>query len=52
LNEHYEKWISNYKEGKLMIIDVNNIDFVEKIEDFSMIVEKIDLELNNLFSQR
>jgi deoxyadenosine/deoxycytidine kinase len=52
LNEHYEKWISNYKEGKLMIIDVNNIDFVEKIEDFSMVVEKIDLELNNLFSQR
>jgi deoxyadenosine/deoxycytidine kinase len=50
LNEHYEKWISNYKLGKLLIIDVNNLDFVEKVEDFSMIVNKVELELNNLFS--
>jgi deoxyadenosine/deoxycytidine kinase len=50
LNEHYENWIGSYKLGKLLIIDVNNIDFVERIEDFSFIVNKIDLELNNLFS--
>jgi deoxyadenosine/deoxycytidine kinase len=49
LNQHYESWISNYKLGKLLIIDVNNLDFVERIEDFSFIVNKIDLELNNLF---
>jgi deoxyadenosine/deoxycytidine kinase len=50
LNEHYEEWIGGYKAGKLLIIDVNNIDFVERIEDFSAIVSKIELELNNLFS--
>ena len=50
LNEHYEKWIGQYKLGKLIIIDVNNLDFVERVEDFSIIVERIDLELNNLFS--
>ena len=50
LNEHYEKWIGHYKQGKLLIIDVNNLDFVERVEDFSIIVERIDLELNNLFS--
>jgi len=49
LNEHYEHWISQYKEGKLLTIDVNNLDFVANIEDFSFIVNKIDLELNNLF---
>jgi deoxyadenosine/deoxycytidine kinase len=49
LNEHYEKWIKEYKHGKLLVIDVNKIDFVERVEDFSMIVGKIDLELNNLF---
>jgi deoxyadenosine/deoxycytidine kinase len=49
LNQHYENWISGYKLGKLLIIDVNNLDFVERIEDFSFIVNKIDLELNNLF---
>ncbi|NJM25502.1 MAG: deoxynucleoside kinase [Bacteroidia bacterium] len=50
LNEHYENWIGNYKLGKLLIIDVNEIDFVENIDDFSTIVGRIDLELNSLFS--
>src|SRR5688572_27830576 len=50
LNQHYEQWISKYKLGKLLVIDVNNLDFVERIEDFSFVVNKIDLELNNLFS--
>lgn len=50
LNEHYENWISKYKLGKLLIIDVNKLDFVENTDDFSFVVGKIDLELNNLFS--
>lgn len=50
LNEHYEKWISGYKNGKLLVVDVNDMDFVESAEDFSYIVNKIDLELNGLFS--
>lgn len=49
LNEHYEEWIGRYTHGKLLVIDVNKLDFVENIEDFSFIVSKIDLELNNLF---
>ncbi len=50
LNEHYEEWIGGYKLGKLLVIDVNNMDFVERVEDFSDIVGKIELELNSLFS--
>lgn len=50
LNEHYETWIGHYKHGKLLVIDVNKLDFVERVEDFSMIVGRVDLELNNLFS--
>jgi deoxyadenosine/deoxycytidine kinase len=49
LNEHYEEWIGNYKLGKLLVIDVNKLDFVENIDDFSYIVSKIDFEANNLF---
>ncbi len=49
LNEHYEKWIGSYSLGKLLIIDVNNLDFIENVDDFSFIVNKIDLELNSLF---
>ena len=50
LNEHYENWISSYEHGKLLVVDVNNLDFVERVEDFSFIVSKIELELNSLFS--
>uniref|UniRef100_UPI004048E0E7 deoxynucleoside kinase n=1 Tax=Algoriphagus sp. TaxID=1872435 RepID=UPI004048E0E7 len=50
LNSHYEDWIAGYKEGKLLIIDVNNLDFVERSGDFSFIVEKIEREMFGLFS--
>ena len=49
LNEKYEKWISNYKEGKLLVVDVNTIKFAEKPEDFGEIINKIDAELFGLF---
>jgi deoxyadenosine/deoxycytidine kinase len=49
LNEHYEKWIKGYKH-RLLVIDVNNLDYVARIEDFAFVVSKIDYELNNLFS--
>jgi deoxyadenosine/deoxycytidine kinase len=50
LNSHYEDWIANYKEGKLLIVDVNDLDFVERQEDFSFIVEKIEREMFGLFA--
>ena len=50
LNEHYENWINNYDAGRLLIVDVSEIDFVKNTEDFSDIVFKIDTELHGLFS--
>ena len=50
LNSHYEDWIAGYKEGKLLVIDVNNLDFVERPGDFSFIVEKIEREMFGLFA--
>jgi deoxyadenosine/deoxycytidine kinase len=50
LNSHYEDWIAGYKEGKLLIIDVNELDFVERASDFSFIVEKIEREIFGLFA--
>jgi deoxyadenosine/deoxycytidine kinase len=49
LNEYYEKWISSYNLGRLLIINANDLDFVERVDDFAFIVNRIDLELNNLF---
>jgi deoxyadenosine/deoxycytidine kinase len=49
LNEKYEKWISNYNEGKLLVIEVDDLDFVDRPEDFGFILEKIEAELHGLF---
>lgn len=50
LNRHYESWISEYKDGKLLIVDVNKADFVNNPEDMHSIVKRIDAELHGLFS--
>ena len=49
LNNKYESWISNYKEGKVLVIDVDNLDFVENKEDLGFIFNKIEGEINGLF---
>lgn len=49
LNERYDNWIKGYKKGKLLIIDVDNLNFVDKPEDLGKIITKIDAELNGLF---
>ncbi|UBM61844.1 deoxynucleoside kinase [Candidatus Sulfidibacterium hydrothermale] len=48
LNERYESWITKYKQGKLLIINVDNLDF-NKPEDIGIVIEKIDAEINGLF---
>lgn len=48
LNERYENWISSYKLGKLLIIDVDNLNFNEP-EDLSVVIEKVNAEVHGLF---
>ena len=42
LNERYEAWTSTYDKGKIVIVDVDNLDFVENQEDLNSIITKID----------
>ena len=49
LNERYEAWIHGYDKGKLLIIDVDNLDFVDNPEDLGSIINTIDAEINGLF---
>ena len=48
LNQRYEDWIKDYK-GRLLIVDVDNIKFENRPEDFQYITDKIDAELFGLF---
>jgi len=49
LNERYEAWVHGYDKGKLLIIDVDEMNFVGKPEDLGKIIEMIDAEINGLF---
>jgi deoxyadenosine/deoxycytidine kinase len=49
LNEKYDKWIKNYKLGKLLILDKDTLDFANNTEDMANIVQKIEREIHGLF---
>ena len=49
LNERYEAWISEYTKSKLLIIDVDDINFSENEEDLGKVITKIDAEIHGLF---
>jgi deoxyadenosine/deoxycytidine kinase len=49
LNEYYNKWIEGYKEGPLLVINVDNTKFVENEEHLGEIIAKVDAELYGLF---
>lgn len=50
LNERYEKWISNYTDGNLLIIQNDDLDFKNVPEDLGHVIEKVDAEINGLFN--
>ena len=48
LNERYENWIRNYPH-RLLVLDVDNIKFENRPEDFQQVTDKIDAEFFGLF---
>lgn len=49
LNEKYEKWINQYEDGKLLILDKDRLDFANKPEDLGYVIERVEGELFGLF---
>ncbi|MEL4456573.1 deoxynucleoside kinase [Lutimonas vermicola] len=49
LNERYEAWISTYKKGKLLIIDIDHLNIVDNQEDLGSIIDRIDAQIHGLF---
>ncbi|CAN5476003.1 deoxynucleoside kinase [soil metagenome] len=42
LNDQYSEWISSYNLGKLLLLDMNQINFIDNEEDFEQIINKIE----------
>jgi deoxyadenosine/deoxycytidine kinase len=49
LNDKYNKWINSYKLGKLLIVDMDNLDFANNTEDLATIVQMVEREIHGLF---
>lgn len=49
LNERYEAWIEQYTRGKLLIVNVDEYNFIKNNTDLSSIIDKVDSHVNGLF---
>jgi deoxyadenosine/deoxycytidine kinase len=49
LNDLYNKWIDGYKEGSLLVIDVDKNKFPDNEEHLGEIITRIDAQLYGLF---
>jgi len=49
LNDLYNKWIDGYKEGSLLVIDIDKNKFPENDEHLGEIITRIDAQLYGLF---
>lgn len=49
LNELYDQWADEYKDGPLLVIDVDELNFQENKEDLNYVINKVDAELHGLF---
>jgi deoxyadenosine/deoxycytidine kinase len=45
LNRYYEDFSKNYDHGRLLTIDVNNMDFASNPDDFAAIIKELNREL-------
>jgi deoxyadenosine/deoxycytidine kinase len=48
LNRLYEEFAESYREGELLIIDVNELDYASRPDDFAEVVRRIDDRLATL----
>ena len=48
LNDYYNKFITEYNEGPLLIVDADKNKFAENEEDLGLIINQIDAQLYGL----
>ena len=51
LNKRYEDFIFNKYKGRVMVVEVDHIDFLNNPRDFASIIDKIDRTLFGLFPE-
>lgn len=49
LNEYYNSWIDKYDDGKLLVIDIDRVNFDENKDDLAKVINLIEAEVHGLF---
>ncbi len=49
LNARYEEWIDGYKEGRLLVINADEVDFHNNPESLSNVINQVQAETHGLF---
>ncbi|MCL2502536.1 MAG: deoxynucleoside kinase [Bacteroidales bacterium] len=49
LNERYEAWFADYPSGNKIALDVDQLKFEENPEDLSLVINRLDAQINGLF---
>lgn len=49
LNDLYEEWFNNYTLGKILVVDVDNMNIPENPEHLGTVIERVNAELHGLF---
>ena len=49
LNQRYEAWATRYTLGKILIINVDELNFAENKENLGKVIDRINAQLNGLF---
>jgi deoxyadenosine/deoxycytidine kinase len=49
LNEYYNNWLDKYEDGRLLVIDIDKINFDENKSDLAKVIQMVEAEVNGLF---
>ena len=49
LNDRYDEWIAGYKLGKLLVVEVDNMNLPGNPEHLGLVIERINAQLHGLF---
>jgi len=49
LNEYYNSWLDKYEDGRMIVIDIDKLNYADNKEDLATVIGIITAEVNGLF---
>ncbi len=49
LNEYYNNWLDKYEDGRLLVIDIDKINYADNKDDLAKVIDMVNAEVDGLF---